>query len=75
VSASRWQRLEALFHEARRAERSWTRTRRLAELEEQAGDPRAATASYTRLLELWRDADPSLQSTLADVRLRIARRG
>ena len=55
-------------------ELAWT-TRRLAELEEQAGDSRAAAASYTRLLELWHDADPSLQSTLSDVRLRMARRG
>jgi tetratricopeptide (TPR) repeat protein len=55
-------------------ELGWT-TLRLAELEERLGDPRAAAATYTRLLELWRDADPALQPILSDVRLRIARGG
>jgi tetratricopeptide (TPR) repeat protein len=52
-------------------ELGWT-TQRLAELEERAGDPGAAAATYTRLLELWRHADPELQPILADVRQRIA---
>jgi tetratricopeptide (TPR) repeat protein len=52
-------------------ELGWT-TQRLAELEERQGDPRAAAATYSRLLELWRGADPELQPILAGVRQRIA---
>jgi tetratricopeptide (TPR) repeat protein len=51
-------------------ELGWT-TQRLAELDEQLGDPKAAAATYTRLLELWRHADPELQPILSDVRQRI----
>ncbi len=49
----------------------WT-TQRLAELQERLGEPQAAVASYSRLLELWRQADLPLQAILSDVRVRIA---
>jgi tetratricopeptide (TPR) repeat protein len=52
-------------------ELGWT-TQRLAELEERQGDPRAARATYARLLELWRNADPALQPIISAVRHRIA---
>ena len=52
-------------------ELGWT-TQRLAELQERLGEPRAAVATYSRLLELWRDADPPLEAILSDVRVRMA---
>ena len=52
-------------------ELGWT-TQRLAELQERLGEPQAAVATYSRLLELWRDADPPLQAILSDVRVRMA---
>jgi eukaryotic-like serine/threonine-protein kinase len=52
-------------------ELGWT-TQRLAELQERLGEREAAVATYSRLLELWREADPPLQTILADVRVRIA---
>jgi tetratricopeptide (TPR) repeat protein len=50
---------------------AWT-TRRLAELQEQLGQPRAALATYARLLELWRQADPELRQALQPVRARMS---
>ena len=51
-------------------ELGWT-TQRLAELQERLGDREGATATYGRLLELWREADPVLQPVLEDVRARL----
>jgi serine/threonine protein kinase/tetratricopeptide (TPR) repeat protein len=52
-------------------ELGWT-TQRLAELQERLGDPEGAIATYGRLLELWREADPALRPVLEDIRGRIA---
>ena len=52
-------------------ELGWT-TQRVAELQEQLGEPQAAVATYSCLLQLWRNADPPLQAILSDVRVRIA---
>jgi serine/threonine protein kinase/tetratricopeptide (TPR) repeat protein len=52
-------------------ELGWT-TQRLAELQERLGEPQAAVETYSRLLELWRNADPPVRAILSDVRVRIA---
>jgi tetratricopeptide (TPR) repeat protein len=52
-------------------ELGWT-TQRLAELQERLGEPQATVATYSRLLDLWREADPPLQGILTDMRRRIA---
>jgi serine/threonine protein kinase/tetratricopeptide (TPR) repeat protein len=52
-------------------ELGWT-TQRLAELQERLGNREGAIATYGRLLELWREADPALRPHLDDVRSRIA---
>jgi tetratricopeptide (TPR) repeat protein len=47
--------------------------RRVGELYEAKGDPRQAIEYYGRFVELWKNADPELQSRVRDVRERIAR--
>jgi cytochrome c-type biogenesis protein CcmH/NrfG len=42
--------------------------RRLGELREQRGDTAKAVEAYTKLLALWRRADPELQSIVESVR-------
>jgi serine/threonine protein kinase/tetratricopeptide (TPR) repeat protein len=49
--------------------------KRLGELYQQRGEPAKAIAVYTRLLDLWRQADPALQPVLGEVRRRIASLG
>ena len=48
---------------------------RLGLLYEKGGDRARARMTYTRLLGLWRRADPELEPVLADVRRRLARLG
>jgi tetratricopeptide (TPR) repeat protein len=47
--------------------------RRLGELYEAKGDTKRAIQRYSDFVELWRNADPSLQPLVKDVRERIAR--
>jgi tetratricopeptide (TPR) repeat protein len=47
--------------------------RRLGELYEERREPARARQAYSRLLELWRRADPELRPVLAEVRGRLAR--
>jgi tetratricopeptide (TPR) repeat protein len=47
--------------------------KRLGELYEARHDRPKAIASYTRLVDLWKTADPELQSVERDIRARIAR--
>jgi tetratricopeptide (TPR) repeat protein len=47
--------------------------RRAGELHEQLGHPRRAAERYAELVALWKDADPSLQPIVADVKARLAR--
>jgi tetratricopeptide (TPR) repeat protein len=46
--------------------------RRLGELYEGKGDVKRALEYYGKFVELWKNADPSLQPRVADVRRRIA---
>ena len=57
------------------ADRNWYAAvhRRLGELYEERGDREKAVEYYSRLVELWNDADPELQLVVEDVRARIAR--
>ncbi|MBL8980284.1 MAG: hypothetical protein JNM53_17865, partial [Gemmatimonadetes bacterium] len=43
------------------------------ELYEERGDKTRAIEHYTRLLDLWKDADPVLQPTVREIRGRLAR--
>jgi hypothetical protein len=45
--------------------------KRLAELYDARGETGKASAVRTRLLQLWRRADPELQPVLADIRGRV----
>jgi tetratricopeptide (TPR) repeat protein len=45
--------------------------RRAGELYEARGDRHRAVESYQKFVALWRDADPALQSQVADVRTRL----
>ena len=45
---------------------------RLGELYESRGDTARALEAYSRLLELWKDADPVLQPAVTAVRARMA---
>jgi DNA-binding SARP family transcriptional activator/Tfp pilus assembly protein PilF/TolB-like protein len=45
--------------------------KRLAELYDARGETGKASAARTRLLQLWRRADPELQPVLADIRARV----
>ena len=47
--------------------------RRLGELLEAKGDKQQAIEAYERFIELWRDADPDLQSIVRAVSERVAR--
>ena len=47
--------------------------KRLGELYEQLGDREKAVEYYGRLVELWKGADPELQSVLTEVKQRMAR--
>jgi tetratricopeptide (TPR) repeat protein len=47
--------------------------KRLGELYEAQHDRPKAIASYTRLVDLWKTADPELQPVARDIRARIAR--
>jgi serine/threonine protein kinase/tetratricopeptide (TPR) repeat protein/TolB-like protein len=47
--------------------------KRLGELYETKGDKKKAVDSYTRFVDLWKNADPELQPTVRDVRGRLAR--
>ena len=47
--------------------------KRLGELYESRGDRKKASDYYGRFVALWKDADPSLQPVVKDVRGRIAR--
>lgn len=47
--------------------------RRLGELHEAAGSTRQALEHYGRFVELWAEADPSLQPQVAEVRKRLER--
>ena len=46
--------------------------RRLGELAESKGDKAKAVEYYSRLLDLWRNAEPELQPQIAQVRKRVA---
>jgi tetratricopeptide (TPR) repeat protein len=46
--------------------------RRLGELYEARGEGKKAVEYYSKFVELWKDADPSLQPRVAEVRKRIA---
>jgi tetratricopeptide (TPR) repeat protein len=46
--------------------------KRLGELYEARGDRRKAAEHYGRFVELWRNADPELQSVVRDIRARLA---
>jgi tetratricopeptide (TPR) repeat protein len=46
---------------------------RLGELYEERGDIARARDYYGRFVDLWKDADPELQSIVGDVRERLAR--
>ncbi len=46
---------------------------RLGELHEAKGDRAKAVDYYGRLVELWREADPSLQPRVKDIKQRVAR--
>jgi tetratricopeptide (TPR) repeat protein len=46
--------------------------RRTAELYEERGDRTRAAATYQRLVDLWRNADPQLQPQVAEVKHRLA---
>ncbi len=46
--------------------------RRLGELHEERGNRDAAVEYYNRYLDLWRDAEPELQSQVSEVRRRLA---
>jgi tetratricopeptide (TPR) repeat protein len=54
--------------------RAWSH-RRLGELYEQRGDKQRAAQQYTQFVNLWKDADPELQSRVAEVRRRLRRIG
>ncbi len=47
--------------------------KRLGELYEARHDRTKAIDAYTRLVELWKTADPELQAVTRDLRARIAR--
>jgi tetratricopeptide (TPR) repeat protein len=47
--------------------------KRLGELYERQADRQKALDSYARFVELWKDADPEFQPTVADVRKRMER--
>jgi eukaryotic-like serine/threonine-protein kinase len=47
--------------------------KRLGELYEARGDKQNALANYLQFTEIWKDADPELQSKVAEVKARIAR--
>jgi tetratricopeptide (TPR) repeat protein len=47
--------------------------KRLGELYEKRGDRGRAAEYYSRLVELWKDADPGLQQVVRDVRQRLGR--
>jgi tetratricopeptide (TPR) repeat protein len=47
--------------------------RRLGELYEAKGDTQKAIANYARFVNLWRDAEPSLQPQVREVSLRLER--
>ena len=49
--------------------------RRLGELYEAGGEEAKAAAAYTRLLALWRRADPELSPTLREIRSRLGSGG
>lgn len=51
----------------------WRALKRLGELYEARGNRERALAYYGRFVELWRDADPDLQSTVEVVRARMER--
>lgn len=44
---------------------------RLAELEEEAGDPEAAATLYAEFVSLWEDADPELQPRVDEAQRRL----
>jgi tetratricopeptide (TPR) repeat protein len=46
---------------------------RLGEAYEARGEREQAIDYYSRLVDLWQDADPELQTVVSDVRQRIAR--
>ena len=45
--------------------------KRLGELYEAKGEPEKAVANYSRFIELWKTADPSLQPKVAEVKQRL----
>ena len=47
--------------------------RRAGELHEQRGEREQAIARYSEFVNLWKDADPELQSQVTDVKARLAR--
>jgi tetratricopeptide (TPR) repeat protein len=49
--------------------------KRLGELYEAKGDKQKAASYYTKFVELWKNADPELQSRVAEVRRKLARLG
>jgi hypothetical protein len=48
--------------------------KRLGELYEAKGDTARALPHYVAFVNLWKNADPELQPTVAEVRRRVARR-
>ena len=46
--------------------------RRVGELYEQKGDRAKAAEWYQKFVDLWRDADPELQPSVAEVKQRLA---
>jgi tetratricopeptide (TPR) repeat protein len=46
--------------------------KRLGELYESRGDRQRALEYYGRFMELWKEADPTLQPTVREVRARMA---
>jgi tetratricopeptide (TPR) repeat protein len=51
----------------------WLIYRRLGELYEARGDRERAADYYTRLIKLWKDAEPDVQPIVDDVKGRVAR--
>ncbi len=70
-----YERFVALQANRFAADRNWYAAvhRRLGELYEERGDREKAVEYYDKFVDLWRDADPELQSVVEDVRARIAR--